>query len=113
MANAYLEKQKVIWCDGFNTGERIGSQKIIDMVQVALRMRLDLGEKDIAGVIEEIKQLLDYFAPAYDVRHEECDWYREQLDRALSESCGPDNPLIPWDVRNADMKKVRYGSVKK
>ena len=57
MGNAYIEKQRVLWCDGFKTGERVGGQKIVDLMQIAMHRKLGLGEKRISEVIEELKQL--------------------------------------------------------
>lgn len=92
----------------FDIGLSVGRQQTIDFVQIALRMKHGMGEKRLWELLQEIKSLYDEFWPAFDVRHPECDFYRERLDRALKEGCGKEHPLVPFRERYEHMKQVNY-----
>lgn len=94
--------------DAFEIGLRIGRQQMIDFLQLALQKK-GFGEKRIWEVLMEVQALNDEFRPAFDVRHPECDPCRDRLDRALSQNCGKEHPLIPFAVRYEDLKQVQYG----
>ncbi len=93
----------------FDIGLQIGRQQTIDFMQIALRTKHGIGEKRMWEMLQTIKSLYDEFWPAFDVKHTECDYYQERLDRALGESCGKEHPLVPFNERYEYMKQVRYG----
>lgn len=97
----------------FDIGLRIGRQQSIDFLQIALQVLHGFGEKRQAEVLEEMKNLYDKFWPAFDVKHPECDVFREHLDRALAQNCGKEHPLIPFAERYEDLKQVSYGRKKR
>lgn len=97
----------------FDIGLRIGRQQSIDLMQLALQSKQGFGEKRMWEVLQEMATLYDEFHPAFDVKHPECDYYREMLDRALAQNCGKEHPLIPFHERYEDLKQVRYGGKKK
>ena len=103
-----MEKKAV-----FDVSGRVNRQKMMDFFQIALHRRHGFGEKRLWELLMDIKELFEYFAPAFDVRHPECDVRREHLDRALGECCGKEHPLIPYDERYEDLKKVDYGGKKR
>lgn len=97
----------------FEAAQRISRQKMTDFLQIALHNRYGFGEQRIWEVLMDIVALFEEFQPAFDVRHPECDWYRERLDRLLSQNCGKEHPLIPFAERYEDLKQVRYGGKKR
>jgi hypothetical protein len=97
----------------FDIGLRIGRQQSIDLLQLALQSKQGFGEKRMWELLTEMRRLYDEIAPAFDVEHPECDWYREQLDKALTQSCGKEHPLIPFAERYEDLKQVSYGRKKR
>lgn len=101
-----IEMEKAVAAD---LSGRINRQKLTDYFQIALHRRHGFGEKRLWELLMDIKELFEYFAPAFDVRHPECDVRREHLDRALGECCGKEHPLIPFDERYDYLKKVDYG----
>ena len=103
-----LEKQTA-----FDVGMSVGRQQTIDMLQIALNREHGFGEKRLHELLMSMKELVDYFFTAFDVKDDECDWYREQLDQALSVSCGKEHPLIPFDERYEYLKKVNYRGKKR
>ena len=103
-----LEKQTA-----FDVGLRIGRQQCIDLMQIALQVKHGFAEKRLWDLLDEMRKLFEEFHPAFDVKHPECDWYRDRLDRALSQSCGKEHPLIPFAERYEDLKQVRYGGKKR
>lgn len=92
----------------FEIGLRVGRQQTIDFLQLALQQKHGMGEKRIWEILMEIKNLYNQFHPAYDIKHPECDYFRELLDRALSQNCGKEHPLIPFAERYEDLKQVSY-----
>lgn len=109
----YAQKMQIERQTVFDIGMSVGRQQTIDMLQIALRKEHGWGEKRIYELLMEMKRLIDYFWPAFDVKDPECDYYRELLDRAISENCGKEHPLIPFDDRYEYLKKVNYGGKKK
>lgn len=105
----YAQRQAAERREAFEIGLCIGKQQIIDYLQIALRTKHGMGEKRLWELLQDIKALYDEFFPAFDVRHPECDYYRERLDRALNESCGKEHPLVPFNKRYEYMKQVQYG----
>ena len=103
-----LEKQVA-----FDIGMKVGRQQTIDMLQIALRKEHGWGEKRLYDLLMNMKELVEYFWPAFDVKDDECDYYRELLDRALAENCGKEHPLIPFDERYEYLKKVNYRGKKR
>ena len=97
----------------FDIGLRIGRQQSIDFMQLALQNKQGFGEKRMWELLMEMKDLYDEFWPAFDVKHPECDVFREHLDRALAQNCGKEHPLIPFAERYEDLKQVSYGRKKK
>ena len=97
----------------FEAGLYIGRQQSIDMMQLVLQSKHGFAEKRMWELLMEMKELIEEFDPAFDTKHPECDYYRERLDRALSQNCGKDHPLIPFDERYEYLKKVNYGRKKK
>jgi len=92
----------------FDVGQCVGRQQVIDMVQLALQKR-GYGEKRLWEILMDMKALYDEFWPAFDVKHPECDCYRERLDRCLSQNCGKEHPLVPFKERYEYLKQVNYG----
>ena len=109
----YLQKQAAEKQAAFDAGLSIGRQQTVDFLQIALRTKHGMGEKRIWDLLQTIKGLYDEFWPAFDVKHPECDYYRERMDRALSEGCGKEHPLIPFHERYEYLKQVRYGGKKR
>ncbi len=105
----YLERQTAEKQAAFDIGLRIGRQQSIDLMQLALQSKQGFGEKRIWELLMVMKDLFEEFRPAFDVKHPECDVYREHLDRALSQNCGKEHPLIPFAERYEDLKQVKYG----
>ena len=103
-----LEKQAA-----FEMGLCIGRQQSIDFFQLALQNKQGFGEKRMWEILMEMADLYDEFLPAFDVKHPECDYYRDKLDRALAQNCGNEHPLIPFHERYEDLKQVKYGGKKK
>ena len=103
-----LEKQTA-----FDIGMKVGRQQTIDMLQIALRKEHGWGEKRLYDLLMNMKELVEYFWPAFDVKDDECDYYRELLDRAIAENCGKEHPLIPFDERYEYLKKVNYRGKKR
>ena len=97
----------------FDIGLRIGRQQSIDLVQLALQSKHGFAEKRMWELLTEMTRMFDEFKPAFDVKHPECDYYREMLDRALAQSCGKEHPLIPFHERYEDLKQVTYGRKKR
>lgn len=92
----------------FDVGLSVGRQQTVDFIQLALQKR-GYGEKRIWEILMDMKALYDEFWPAFDVKNPECDYYREQLDRALSQNCGKEHPLVPFKERYEYLKEVKYG----
>ena len=92
----------------FDIGLRVGRQQGIDMMQLSLQRKHGFAEKRMWELLMDIRELYEYFRPAFDVKHPECDYYRELLDRALSQNCGKEHPLIPFPERYEDLKQVHY-----
>jgi hypothetical protein len=109
----YLERQKLEKQTAFEVGMRIGRQQTIDFLQLALQSKHGFAEKRTWEILMEIKELYDQFRPAFDIKHPECDYFRELLDRALSQNCGKEHPLIPFAERYEDLKQVQYGGKKR
>lgn len=107
MGNAYLDKQAAARDALIEMVERVAQQEMLDAFCVALHRRAGMGYKRLKGIIEEVQYLQKFFAPAFDVSHPECDYYRELFDRAILEFC-PKEKLIPFDKRFDELKKVRY-----
>ena len=109
----YAQRHKATIQTAFDIGLSIGRQQNIDMLQIALHKLHGMGEKRIWELLMEMKDLFDYFSPAFDVKDPECDYYRELLDRALSENCGKEHPLIPFNERYEYLKQVNYRGKRK
>ena len=105
----YLQKIAAEKENAFEIGLRIGRQQCIDFLQLALQGKHGFGEKRMWELLMEIQALNDEFKPAFNVKHDECDYYRERLDRALSQNCGKEHPLVPFAERYEDLKQVVYG----
>ena len=109
----YLERQAAEKQALADIYMRTGRQEHLDLTQIALNRKFGFGEKRLWELLMEIKELHEYFRPAFDIKHPECDWYREQLDRALAQCCGTEHPLIPFSERYDDLKQVSYGRKKR
>lgn len=97
----------------FDIGLRIGRQQTIDLLQLALQTKQGFGEKRMWELLIEMKDLFEQFHPAFDIKHPECDVFREHLDRALAQNCGKEHPLVPFAERYEDLKQVSYGRKKR
>ncbi len=111
--NAYLEKQKAIQQELFETGIRLGNQQILDYLAIALNdadtMGKALGEEKIRRVLARIAELYEFFHPAFEsTTNSEADYYQELLDRRLELLCKK-QPLIPFSERYDELKQIRYG----
>lgn len=96
----------------FDVGLSVGRQQTVDFIQLAMQSR-GYGEKRLWELLQDMSKLYDEYWPAFDVRHPECDYYRELLDRVLSQSCGKEHPLVPFLERYEYLKDVKYGRKKK
>ena len=108
----YLQKIHAEKENAFDIGLRIGRQQVIDFLQLALQKH-GFGEKRMLEVMMDIQALHEEFKPAFNVKYDECDYYRDRLDRALAQSCGEAHPLIPFAERYEDLKQVNYGRRKR
>ena len=91
----------------FDVGLSVGRQQTVDFIQLALQKR-GYGEKRIWEILMDMKALYDEFWPAFEVRHPECDYYRELLDRCLGQNCGKEHPLVPFKERYEYLRDVNY-----
>ena len=106
--NGYLQKQQAARDALICVVERVAQQEMVDVFCIALHQVAGMGEKRLQEVIAKVQELQKVFAPAFDTRHPECDYYRELMDRAISEVCSEEHPLIPFEERYDELKKVRY-----
>lgn len=90
--NAFLEKQRLEKIECFQEGVRTGRQQIMDMLSLVLNDPEYVG-KDIFGkgrllkVAEGVGVYLHYYRLAW-AKHDEADYYRDKLDKALAEVYG-------------------------
>lgn len=108
--NTYLERRQAVNQGFLDAGEQIGTQKMWDYVQIALRnpevMGKDvLGRKRMEKLYMKTAELANYFHTAFtdDV---EADHRQEELDAALREIWGSD--LNTFYERYPQLKKVDY-----
>ena len=92
----------------FDVGLSVGRQQTVDFIQLAMQSR-GYGEKRLWELLQDMKALYDEYWPAFDVKHPECDYYRDLLDRVLAQSCGKEHPLVPFLERYEYLKDVKYG----
>lgn len=110
--NSFLERQREAENLIFNAGLRCGMQFNNDMYQLALNCP-DVMGKDVFGEgrMEKlqiaVQSLSDYYEPALDSRHPECDVYRDRIDKGLFKIWK--HRLIPFEQRLDELKAVRYG----
>lgn len=107
MKNSYMQRRAVERDALIAVVERVSQQEMVDVFCIALNRVVGMGYKRLMDVIQEVQRLQSFFAPAFDVKHPECDYYRELLDRAIGAFC-PEDQLIPFDERFDELKKVRY-----
>lgn len=91
--NAFLEQQRQIQIECFREGTRVGRQQIMDMLSLALHDPEYVG-KDVFGKDRLIKVAhgVEYYMNFYSLawaKHDETDYYRDKLDKALAEIYGP------------------------
>ena len=113
--NAFLDKQRKTEDAIFNAGVRVGIQYNNDLYHIALNdpdvMGKDVfGEGRLEKVHNAVQGLSDYYEPALDSRHPECDVYRERMDRKLKKIWK--DRLVPFEKRLDELKAVRYGKKK-
>lgn len=91
--NAFLEKQTQIKYECFREGMRTGRQQIMDMLSLVLHDPKYVG-KDVFGkdrlikVAQGIECCMNFYSLAW-AKHDETDYYRDKLDKALAEIYGP------------------------
>ncbi len=91
--NAYLAQQKQIRMECFQEGIRTGRQQIMDMLSLVLNdpeyVGKDIfGKNRLAKVAKGVEEYLHYYRLAW-AKHDEADYYRDKLDKALAEIYGP------------------------
>ncbi len=115
--NAFLEKQLQIKIECYKEGMRTGRQQIMDMISLVLHDPEYVG-KDIFGKDRLIKvaQGVEYYLNTYALawaKHDEADYYRDKLDKALAEIYGPklaDSFMERYETaEKADVAPVRSG----
>lgn len=90
--NGFIERQKVAKQVYLDVGIQTGRQQIIDMLSLVLHdpeiMKKDtFGKKRLLKVVKGIGDYIDIFYKAWEC-DDETDYYREKLDKALSEAYG-------------------------
>lgn len=90
--NAFLEQQRLEKIECFREGMRNGRQQIMDMLSLVLHDPEYVG-KDVFGKDRLIKvaQGVEYYMNFYSLawaKHDETDYYRDKLDKALAEIYG-------------------------
>lgn len=113
--NTYLERQRQRDQAFLDAGERIGIQKMLDYIQIALRDPEVVG-KDVFGrqrlekLFNKSKGLADYFHTAFtdDV---EADRVQRDMDAALREIWGED--LSPFYDRYPEIRDLGYNKSRK
>lgn len=108
--NGYLEKQKIRDQAIFDTGERIGMQKMWDWIQLGLRNTkvtgaVPYGRKQFERLYAFTKECADEYHIAFtdDV---EADYMQEKMDSQLREIWGDD--LEDFYSRYPELKRYSY-----
>lgn len=92
--NDYIRRQNEMKMEIFRQGMRAGRQQIMDMISLALHDQEYVG-KDTFGkdrlikVANGVECYLHKYALAW-AKHDEADYYRDKLDKALAEIYGPE-----------------------
>lgn len=102
--NAFLEQQRKLQEACFREGLRVGRQQIMDMLSLALHDPEYVG-KDIFGKdrLVKLSKGIEYYLHTYSLawaKHDETDYYRDKLDKALAEIYGPglaDNFMVRYE----------------
>lgn len=105
--NAYLAKVAMEKRELLNVGIQVGAQQIIDALQLALQEE-GYGTDRTYRILKNTMMYREGFMRAFDRKDPEADVFREHLDRALSNLCDDEHPLIAFEERYADLAKITY-----
>ena len=97
---------------GFNDGLRIGAQSSVDLFCKVLNEH-GYGYDRIMELIDEFYATRSEFAPMLDVRKDDCDYYRERIDRALQQIMGKREGFLPFEERYPELADAKSGVSKK
>ena len=90
--NDFLARQAALQRACFDAGLRCGRQQILDMVSLVMRdpeiMGKDtFGKERLMKIVKGVGDYIDKYNLAWQ-KHEETDYWRDKLDKALAEAYG-------------------------
>ena len=113
--NDYLARQRAVHQGYLDIGEEMGTQKMWDYMQLALRDPKVMG-KDTFGperlekIYNAMKEIADEYHTAF-TDDKEADYYQEKMDRQLKEVWG--DRFSPFKERYPYIKQQDYLKAKK
>ena len=114
MANNYTRKILETFDRGFEVGERVTRQLLIDCFQIALGRyeKLNLGYQRIMEITDIAEQVRQEYERAF-TKDPEADVYRDRLDRELLAIIQDNAPLITFYKRYPEVREITYHGRKK
>lgn len=96
---------------GFVEGMRCGIQYNNDLYHMTLNDPDVVGKDTFGGgrlekVHHAVEKLSDYFIPALNSEHPECDVFRDKMDKKLMKIFK--DKFLPFELRYPELKKVTY-----
>lgn len=106
--SGFMQKQREREDAALMAGIRIGIQYAIDTLNISLHESAGWGFDRQMALMEVWRENRQYYKDALDYRKQECDVYRERLNRGLRAVIKEKMELIPFHERYPDLKKVTY-----
>ena len=103
----YAQKQQALKDVLVRSGTLIGEQRALDIMEVALHRKWGWGFDRINALLDFMRELDEYYAPAFEVSMES-DVYQERLDNELMDIIKDRQELIPFDKRYPEVRQLGY-----
>ena len=105
----YAQKQQALKRELVNVGIRFGEQRTLDLMECALH-RKGWGYDRINGLLDLMRELDAYYAPAWEMRMES-DVYQVKLDNELRDIIKDKQELIPFEKRYPEVRQLGYNKM--
>ena len=105
----YAQKQQALKRELVNVGIHFGEQRTLDLMEVALH-RKGWGYDRINGLIDLMRELDEYYSPAWEATMES-DVYQTKLDNELLDIIKDKQELIPFHERYPEVKRLGYNKL--
>lgn len=106
--SGFLQRQQQIQNNVMHAAEMLTRQFMLDTLQITLHKDFGWGYERQKQVLDSWEKRRKEYRDALDPKNKEADVAQDHMDKALLNMIAGKQPLIPFEKRYPELKKIKY-----